>query len=80
MTAEPLLSLEELTEAVETACDVAAIEVEIHELDLGRDGWQRSGKVSPLRRLVKCLRSSGLLDERRDGQKTQGRDGRADDD
>lgn len=60
------LSLEELIEHVENALECAAIEVEIHELDIGPHGWQRTGQTSPLRRLVRCLRSAGLLDERRE--------------
>lgn len=54
--------VDRLTAAVENVCDVAAIEVEVHELDTGPTGWQRSGVTSPLRRLVRALEGAGMLD------------------
>lgn len=54
--------VDRLTAAVDNVCDVAAIEVEVHELETGPAGWQRSGRTSPLRRLVRALEGAGMLD------------------
>lgn len=54
--------VDRFTASVENACDVAAIEVEVHELDVGMNGWHRNGQTSPLRRLVRAMESAGLLD------------------
>jgi hypothetical protein len=59
-----LLSVDELTSAVQNACELAAIEVDVWETDLTGSRTTRS----PLRRLVRCLRSAGLLDERADDE------------
>ena len=55
--------IDRFTAAVDNACDVAAIEIEVHELEPGPNGWQRTGTVSPLRRMVRALEGAGLLDE-----------------
>ncbi|MDN5916618.1 MAG: hypothetical protein L0I76_16200 [Pseudonocardia sp.] len=66
-----LLSLDDLIEGVELALESSAIEVTVWETHPAETGgrWRtdRTGEsTDPLYRLTRCLRSAGLLDERRD--------------
>lgn len=67
-----LLTLDELTTAVENAFDCAAIEVDVFETDT--TGARTIESLNPLYRLTRCLRSYGLLDERRDRGEDAGDD------
>ncbi|MBP2370268.1 hypothetical protein [Pseudonocardia parietis] len=61
---EELLTLDELIANVENALECAAIEVVVWETDT--TGARTIEAPNPLYRLTRCLRSYGLLDERRD--------------
>lgn len=52
-------SLDDLTGSVEAALDLAALQVDVWETDARGERLH----TSPLVRLVRCLRSAGLLDE-----------------
>lgn len=67
-----LLTLDELTTAVENAFDCAAIEVQVWETDT--TGARTIESPHPMYRLTRCLRSYGLLDERRDPDEDAGDD------
>lgn len=61
---EELLTLDELIANVENALECAAIEVVVWETD--DTGARTIESPHPMYRLARCLRSYGLLDERRD--------------
>lgn len=62
---EPV-DLDTLTGWVELALESSAIEVDVYETD--QAGSRAGMSVEPLRRLTRCLRSAGLLDEHADGE------------
>ena len=76
-SAEPL-SLDALTERIESALEVACKHVELY--DVGEDGEHRLYQpdpdddrlMSPLARITRCLRSAGLLNEYDDGDGNSG--------
>jgi hypothetical protein len=65
MSKRRLMSLDELMERVQDALDCCALEVDVWELNFGSGGWlDRTAQSSDsLRRLTRCLRSHGVLDE-----------------
>lgn len=67
-----LLTLDELIANVENALECAAIEVVVFETD--DTGARDVESPRPMYRLARCLRSYGLLDERRDRGEDAGDD------